>query len=176
MNKQNLIVGLLVVAIVLLGLNLFLGGKESGYPAPAANPGAAQTPAQPVTGTPSISPTNTEQLPPDATPVDPAKMTTISFAETTHDFGTKKKPGKARHVFKFKNTGDKPLNIANVQAGCGCTTPGWTKEPVAPGASGEVTAEVDLDKAGSGRVDKSLTVTGNFAESVKLHMVGEVIE
>ncbi len=175
MNKQNLIIAMLGVAIGLLAFNLFFGKKESGYPAPSANPGSVQTPAQPAT-TPSITPTNTEQLPPDATPTDPAKMTTISFAETSHNFGTKKKPGKVRHVFKFKNTGDKPLIIANVQAACGCTTPGWTKEPVAPGTSGEVTAEVDLEKTGSGPVDKSLTVTGNFAESVKLHMVGEVIE
>ena len=175
MNKQNLIIGMLGVAIGLLIFNLVWGGKDSGYPTPAANPGSVN--AAPAPGqTPSITPTNTEQTPPDATPIDPAKMTTISFEETTFDFGTKKKPGKATHKFKFKNTGDKPLTIANVQASCGCTTPGWTKEPVAPGGTGEISAEVDLEKAGSGRVTKSLTVTGNFAESVKLQMVGEVVE
>ena len=42
--------------------------------------------------------------------------------------------------FKYTNKGDKPVRITNVKASCGCTVPEWTKEPVAPGESGQLTA------------------------------------
>ncbi len=42
--------------------------------------------------------------------------------------------------FKYKNTGDKPVKIVAVQPSCGCTTAAPPQEPVAPGASGEITA------------------------------------
>ncbi|MEJ7661957.1 MAG: DUF1573 domain-containing protein [Hymenobacter sp.] len=51
-----------------------------------------------------------------------------------------------RHTFKFTNTGKSPLLIADATASCGCTTPSWTKEPIAPGATGEM--EVLFDSRG----------------------------
>ena len=46
--------------------------------------------------------------------------------------------GKVAHTFVIDNTGTGPLVITRVIASCGCTTPEWTKEPIAPGKSGEV--------------------------------------
>lgn len=58
----------------------------------------------------------------------------ITFEEPSHDFGTiKEENGPAEFDFKFKNTGSEPLKILNVKASCGCTTPNWTREEVAPG-------------------------------------------
>ena len=31
------------------------------------------------------------------------------------------------------NDGDAPLRLVSVRPSCGCTSPEWTKEPVAPG-------------------------------------------
>lgn len=42
--------------------------------------------------------------------------------------------------FKYTNKGDKPVRITNVKASCGCTVPEWTKDPIAPGQSGQLTA------------------------------------
>ncbi len=42
--------------------------------------------------------------------------------------------------FKYKNTGDQPVRITAVKPSCGCTTAAPPNEPVAPGASGEITA------------------------------------
>lgn len=69
----------------------------------------------------------------------------ISFAETTHDFGTiKASDGKVSATYKFTNTGTEPLIIITVtNGGCGCTTPTYTKAPIAPGKSGEITIHFD---------------------------------
>lgn len=42
--------------------------------------------------------------------------------------------------FKYKNTGDQPIKITAVKPSCGCTTAAPPADPVAPGASGEITA------------------------------------
>ncbi len=67
--------------------------------------------------------------------------TQMEFYETKHNFGDVKEGDKVRHTYKFKNTGTEPLLISKVTVGCGCTSPSFSKEPVAPGAEGEVTLE-----------------------------------
>ena len=64
----------------------------------------------------------------------------VAFNERTHDFGTvKEEVGKVTTVFTFTNQFLAPLTIKSVKASCGCTTPDWSKEPVAPKAKGEIT-------------------------------------
>jgi hypothetical protein len=84
----------------------------------------------------------------------------MTFAETEHDFGDIQPDSKVRHVFTFTNTGKSPLLIQDATASCGCTTPSWTKEPVAPGGKG--TLEVQFDSKGkSGLVNKQVNVRAN---------------
>lgn len=67
------------------------------------------------------------------------KQAVISAQETSFDFGNiKEADGKVSHTFKIDNNGDGPLVITRVIASCGCTTPEWTREPIAPGKSGNV--------------------------------------
>jgi hypothetical protein len=64
---------------------------------------------------------------------------TISFQTKDHDFGTiKEEDGTATFDFAFTNKGDAPLIILKAIASCGCTTPLYTKEPIAPGASSTI--------------------------------------
>ena len=73
----------------------------------------------------------------------------------------------ATYEFKFKNTGNQPVVIANVQASCGCTTPDWTKTPVLPGKTGIIKAM--YNSAGRpGVFNKTVTVTSNAAEPSKV--------
>ena len=83
----------------------------------------------------------------------------IEIAEKTHDFGTiKEEDGRVTHVFTFKNVTDGPLTIKNVRASCGCTTPAWSREPIAPGAEAQIT--VTYNASGRpGAFHKSVTVT-----------------
>jgi hypothetical protein len=96
----------------------------------------------------------------------------LEFDELVHDFGTiQEEVGSVTHAFKFKNKGDKPLVITKVQASCGCTTPGWTKEPVKPGETGEVLATY---RTTAGPFDKTLTVIASGLSNVILHIKGNV--
>ncbi len=90
----------------------------------------------------------------------------IKFEASSHSFGTiSETGGKAVHDFLFKNTGDAPLIITNVRAGCGCTTPEWSREPIAPGATGNI--KVSFDPTGRpGAFIKSVTVNTNGNPSV----------
>jgi hypothetical protein len=85
----------------------------------------------------------------------------ITFEKTSHDFGTiKEETGSVSYEFKFTNTGKVPVIISNVKASCGCTTPGWTKEPVMPGQTGFIKALYNTTNR-PGAFNKTLTVTAN---------------
>ena len=101
----------------------------------------------------------------------------IAFAETNCDFGSiKEETGKVTHEFRFTNTGNAPLIIQNVKASCGCTTPTWTKNPVAPGAKGIIA--VTYNASGRpGAFIKTITVFNNSVENpATLTIRGKVTE
>ena len=83
----------------------------------------------------------------------------IEIAEKTYDFGTiKEEDGRVSHVFTLKNVNDGPITIKNVRASCGCTTPAWSREPIAPEAEAQIT--VTYNASGRpGAFHKSVTVT-----------------
>lgn len=84
---------------------------------------------------------------------------TISFEKTTIDYGTVPVNADGNRVFTFKNTGDKPLILSNVQPGCGCTASEWPKEPVMPGKSASI--KVHYKTANAAPFKKSIDVFSN---------------
>ncbi|MDB5268500.1 MAG: hypothetical protein JWP58_1540 [Hymenobacter sp.] len=91
----------------------------------------------------------------------------MQFSTDSHDFGNVPEGTMATYEFKFKNTGNQPVVIANVQASCGCTTPDWTKTPVLPGKMGVIKAM--YSSAGRpGVFNKTVTVTSNATEASKV--------
>ena len=71
-----------------------------------------------------------------------------TFDKTVHDFGVVLWKHPATAKFQIKNDGDKPLVISNVTSSCGCTVVDWTQAPIAPGATGEVSAIFDAKALG----------------------------
>ncbi|MFK7786964.1 MAG: DUF1573 domain-containing protein [Crocinitomicaceae bacterium] len=69
--------------------------------------------------------------------------------------------------FKVTNTGEYPLIISQVTAGCTCTVAKKPEEPIEPGESAEIVAQVDTDKTGVGGVVKTLRIVSNADPSVK---------
>ena len=67
------------------------------------------------------------------------KQAEIKFDKLTHDFGkfSEKEP-VVSCTFTFQNAGETPLIINQAIASCGCTVPEYTKDPIAPGAKGEI--------------------------------------
>jgi hypothetical protein len=91
----------------------------------------------------------------------------IEFEKETHDFGTFDEGKVVTYDFVFKNRGKSPLILQSVEPSCGCTTPSYTKEPVAPGKTGKIT----VSYSSQGRPNafhKSITVRTNSEEPVKV--------
>ncbi len=89
------------------------------------------------------------------------KAAVIEFAEKTpHDFGQITEGDTVEHLYSFKNTGELPLLINNITASCGCTTPDWPRQPVAPGETSTVRVRFNSrNKVGEQR--KTVTVYAN---------------
>jgi hypothetical protein len=100
----------------------------------------------------------------------------ISFSAKTHDFDTIfVEDGKVTHSFTFTNTGNKPLVLTRVKAGCGCTTTAYTKDSVAPGQIGFITAQFN-PRGYSSRFKKSISVNSNATNEafIRLFIQGVV--
>jgi hypothetical protein len=105
-----------------------------------------------------------------ATTPAPAKSSSLKpenmiFSNEVHDFGTVAEGPAADYEFQFKNTGKEPLIIETVHASCGCTTPSYSKEPIAPGKSGTIKASYNT-VGRPGPFTKSITVTSNAGTKV----------
>lgn len=91
------------------------------------------------------------------------KKAVISAEVTAHDFGDiKEADGKVSHTFVIQNKGEAPLVLTRVIASCGCTTPEWTKEPIAPGKTGDI--KVTYNPAGR---------PGSFAKTISVYSNGK---
>lgn len=94
------------------------------------------------------------------------KAPRIALAEkSAFDFGTIAEGDTVEHVFKFTNTGEFPLIINNVTASCGCTTPEWPREPIAPGAASSVRVRFD-SRNKAGVQNKTVSIYANTNPSV----------
>lgn len=92
---------------------------------------------------------------------DTTQFTRVQWLDSVVDFGSINMGETTKVIFRFKNTGNHPLILADVKAGCGCTVPDYTKGAIAPGAQGEVMGAFDSKKAHEGIVRKSIFVTTN---------------
>ncbi len=101
----------------------------------------------------------------------------LFFQDKSHDFGdVVEQNGPVMNEFIFFNKSTQPITILSVQPSCGCTTPGWTKEPIAPGKSGLIKASFD-PKGRPGYFNKSLTVSTDFeGATIILQIKGNVID
>lgn len=85
--------------------------------------------------------------------------------EAVYEAGTVAKGEIVRAKIALKNVGDYPLVIANVKPACSCTVPSYDTDPVAPGETAYINAEVDTDKTGKGIINKPITITANTRPS-----------
>lgn len=101
----------------------------------------------------------------------------FSAKDNTIDYGTVSKDSDSGlRTFDFKNTGNQPLIITNVQSTCGCTVPSFPKEPILPGKMGKIDVKYNMNP---GAIRKTITVESNAANyeggKVPLKIKGDVI-
>ena len=81
----------------------------------------------------------------------------LIFEKTQLDLHPELGASKVDAVFKYENKGDTPIHIKAVKPSCGCTTAALTKNDVAPGEKGEITATLNVG-ALTGTQVKTVTV------------------
>lgn len=96
----------------------------------------------------------------------------LTVKETEFDFGKIPQGKPVYHLFEIVNKGDKPLKLDNVSASCGCTTPEWSREEIAPGATAVI--KVGYNAAAEGPFTKPITITYNAGQSKIITIKGEV--
>ena len=84
------------------------------------------------------------------------KKDKIVVKETSFDFGKIMQGKPVFHNFQVVNLDSAPLVIDNVQASCGCTTPEWSREPIAPGGTSII--KVGYNSAAAGYFEKTITL------------------
>jgi hypothetical protein len=97
--------------------------------------------------------------------------------DNTIDYGSVNKDSDSGvRTFEFKNTGDAPLIITNVQSTCGCTVPIKPTEPIMPGMNGKIDVKYNMNP---GPIRKTITVESNAINveggKIALKIKGEVI-
>ncbi|MFA9189553.1 DUF1573 domain-containing protein [Flavobacterium magnesitis] len=104
---------------------------------------------------------------------DESKLTNISFKKKEHNFGEIPLGVSVSTLFKFSNTGGKPLLISRVTSSCGCTVPTWSKGIIKPYESGEI--KIIYDAKYPGKFNKTIWVVYNGKNSpLELIIKGEV--
>ena len=101
----------------------------------------------------------------------------IEFKKETIDYGTVAKgEDNGLRVFEFKNIGDAPLVISDAKSSCGCTVPKKPTEPIAPGKTGQIEVQYNMNP---GPINKTITVTSNAVNKdsgmIALRITGNVI-
>src|SRR5215218_2632274 len=92
-----------------------------------------------------------------------------------YDFGKIKQGSPVTTYFTITNTSDKPITIENAWAGWGCTTPEFSKEPIAPGATSKL--KVGYNAAAMGHFEKDVNVKiAGFTNQKVVRITGEVVD
>jgi hypothetical protein len=96
----------------------------------------------------------------------------LQLTESDHDFGKIPQGKPVYYTFEIKNIWITPLKLDDVHASCGCTTPEWSREAIAPGATAKI--KVGYNAATEGSFEKYITVTYNSTQSKQLKIKGLV--
>lgn len=101
----------------------------------------------------------------------PETQDVLQLKETEHDFAKIPQGKPVYYIFEIVNTGTQPLKLDDVHASCGCTTPEWSRDPIAAGAVAQI--KVGYNAAAEGPFDKAITITYN-GQSKQLKIKGTV--
>jgi hypothetical protein len=97
----------------------------------------------------------------------------LKLKVTEHNFNQIPQGKPVYYSFEITNTGKTELKLDDVRASCGCTTPEWSRDPIAPGATAKI--KVGYNAAAEGYFDKSITLMyNNSTLSKQIRIIGTV--
>lgn len=156
-----------------------------------AAPGAASPnrPAAPSGGvaarqstgtTPKVPPSLSPTKDPNVDVAAPSKVVEsnlppiVEFDPPTADLGEMTAGLSKSMTVKIRNISSEPIRITKAIANCGCTTPQWPKDPIAPGATGEIEVAMKANEK-AGRMSKQVTLQFESGPPAVLKVEGDVI-
>jgi hypothetical protein len=89
----------------------------------------------------------------------------FQFEKETIDYGKIQKNANGIRVFVFKNIGNQPITITNIQSSCGCTVAERPKKPIMPNEKDTIKVSYDTKKIGG--FSKVITIFSNAKNSRK---------
>ncbi len=92
------------------------------------------------------------------------------------DAGTVVKGEIINAHFKVENTGDYPLVFGEVRGSCSCTVAQKPEEPIQPGETGEIIAEVNTENLNSREISKSVTIMANTEPSLTVVKIKAILK
>lgn len=107
------------------------------------------------------------QTPTQATPEE-----VLLLKETDHNFDLIPQGKPVYYNFEIVNIGKTALKLDDVHASCGCTTPEWNRDAIAPGATAKI--KVGYNAAMEGPFEKFITITYNSNQTKQLKIKGTV--
>ncbi|NOT51822.1 MAG: DUF1573 domain-containing protein [Chitinophagaceae bacterium] len=96
----------------------------------------------------------------------------LVLKQTEYNFSQIPQGKPVFYTFEIVNTGKTPLKLDDVHAACGCTTPEWSRDPIAPGATAKI--RVGYNAATEGPFEKPITITYNTNQSKQIKIKGTV--
>ena len=108
----------------------------------------------------------------EALPATTSANEVLKFKEMEYDFAKIPQGKPVFHSFDITNTGNEALKLDNVQASCGCTTPEWSHDAIAPGATAQI--KIGYNAASEGTFEKFITITYNGNQSKQIKIKGMV--
>lgn len=75
-------------------------------------------------------------------------LTTINIENNVYDFGAIPKDIETLVYFKYKNSGNAPLVLNDIETRCGCTAAKWDREPLMSGETDSLALYYDAKTLG----------------------------
>lgn len=104
--------------------------------------------------------------------LNPPVQDPLAPKELEHDFGKIPQGKPVYYNFEIVNTGTTPLKLDDVHASCGCTTPEWSRDPIAPGATAVI--KVGYNAVAENYFEKPITISYNNGQTKTLKIKGIV--
>jgi len=92
--------------------------------------------------------------------IDTNLMARIVFDELEFNFDTIFENDIISHEFSFVNKGVKDLYLLQTHSSCGCTIPSYTKEPILPNGTGEISIKFN-SKGKKGKQFRKVSIMTN---------------
>ena len=97
----------------------------------------------------------------------------LEFETEVIDYGKIKQNDDGNRSFKFKNTGNSPITIANVKGSCGFTVATKPNKPILPGETAEIGIKYATNRVGG--FSKTVTITSDASMQRKVLRIKGIV-